>query len=192
VVTIKHLILEDFLDRIKNYEAVKDLLLLTSIIDPRFKNMYYLEEKEKLEAEKLLREAFLEYKTKNENALREEFKLETKKVKINEEAMMKVFGGNRTLAQSKDIYREVSNYLTVDEINIVEDPLQWWKENAWNFKVLSIIAKDLLAVPATSAPSERIFSKAGAIVTTKRSSLASKTIDPLLFIAENNKRIKEP
>ena len=106
--------------------------------------------------------------------------------------MMKVFGGNRTLAQSKDIYREVSNYLTVDEINIVEDPLQWWKENAWNFKVLSIIAKDLLAVPATSAPSERIFSKAGAIVTTKRSSLASKTIDPLLFIAENNKRIKEP
>ena len=51
VVTIKHLILEDFLDRIKNYEAIKDLLLLTSIIDPRFKNMYYLEEKEKLEAE---------------------------------------------------------------------------------------------------------------------------------------------
>ena len=33
----KHLILEDFLDRIKRYEAVKDLLLLTSIIDPRFK-----------------------------------------------------------------------------------------------------------------------------------------------------------
>jgi len=41
-----------------------------------------------------------------EDVQREEFKLETKKVKINEEAMMKVFGGNRTLAQSKDIYRD--------------------------------------------------------------------------------------
>ena len=46
----------------------------------------------------------------NDDVPREESKLETKKVKINEETMIKVFGGNRILTQSKDIYREVSNY----------------------------------------------------------------------------------
>jgi hypothetical protein len=90
-------------------------------------------------------------------------------------------------AQSKDIYKEVRTYLAIDEISIVENPLEWWKENSSAFKVLSLIAKDFLAIPATSAASERIFSKAGNIVSLKRASLASKNVDSLVFLTENKK-----
>jgi len=187
--TIKHLMLESFLNRIKDYKKVNDLLLLTSIIDPRFKSLYYLEENEKLRAEELLKTTYIKYKNKYEDKINQESKIQLidlKKTKLNQEAMLSIFKGS-TSVNNTDIYKEVRNYLVIDEISILDNPLHWWKENVSNFKVLSIIAKDLLAIPATSAPSERIFSKAGNIISTKRSSLASKTIDPLIFLAENQK-----
>jgi hypothetical protein len=38
------------------------------------------------------------------------------------------------------------------------DPLVWWKLNEGRFKKKSHVAKSVLSVPATSVPSERVFS----------------------------------
>jgi len=41
--------------------------------------------------------------------------------------------------------------------------LEWWKANHAGFPHLSVLARRVLAIPATSAPSERLFSTAGNI-----------------------------
>ena len=187
--TIKHLIFEDFSQRIKGYQNVDDLLILSSLLDPRFKNMNYLTQFEKSKAQKLLKEKFLLYSQKykeDPNNILEENNNQTKRVLINTDALKKVFTfSNTSLNQKTDEFKEINKYLNIDELNICEDPLCWWKENFNKFRILSLVARDFLCVPATSVPSERVFSKAGNIVSNKRSSLSSKFIDKLIFLAEN-------
>ena len=67
------------------------------------------------------------------------------------------------------------------------DPLQWWETQIETFSRLSGLARGLLAVPATSAPSERVFSIAGIVLNAKRSSLSPHVVDKVLFIHENMK-----
>ena len=190
--TIKHLISEDFTQRLHNYGNVNNILLLASILDPRFKNLNYLEENEKGIAQKLLKEKFQELKQKEENLMKEEgknenFKAEekTKLVKLNKDSLGRLFKLSGASLQKPDLFKEVNQYFEIQELDIREDPLQWWKENSGRFKILSQIAKDILCIPVTSVPSERIFSKAGNIVSAKRSSLSSKLINSLIFLAEN-------
>ena len=65
------------------------------------------------------------------------------------------------------------------------DPLSWWSLNQSRYPKLASVAKKILAIPATSAPAERIFSKAGWTVNERRSRLSPKLIDKLVFISEN-------
>ena len=46
-----------------------------------------------------------------------------------------------------------------------EDPLKWWAENE---KCFPFLASHVFSIPATSVPSERLFSKAGEITASKR------------------------
>lgn len=65
------------------------------------------------------------------------------------------------------------------------DPLIWWHDNESRFPALSPFAREYLAVPATSVPSERIFSAAGNIATATRSCLQPKTVEMLTFLHSN-------
>jgi len=42
-------------------------------------------------------------------------------------------------------------------ICICVDPLEWWRTQTETYRGLSHLARAVLAIPATSAPSERIF-----------------------------------
>ena len=50
---------------------------------------------------------------------------------------------------------------------------------------MSELAKQLLCIPATSVPSERVFSAAGYIVSKLRSALSPENVDALLFLRQN-------
>ena len=54
---------------------------------------------------------------------------------------------------------EASRYLveTCSDADVI--PLQLWKTNAKVYPTLASMAKTVLVVPATSVPSERVFSK---------------------------------
>ena len=39
-----------------------------------------------------------------------------------------------------------------------ENPLKWWAKNAHKYPLIAHVARNALAVPASSAPSERLFS----------------------------------
>ena len=69
--------------------------------------------------------------------------------------------------------------------NNPQDPLLWWKNQAVAFPLLSELARFFLAIPATSVPSERIWSDGGQLVTTLRSRLNPEHIDQLLSLRVN-------
>lgn len=79
---------------------------------------------------------------------------------------------------------EVRKYLSEDPA--LEDPLQWWKQKSSKYPTLVQLARQYLAVPATSVPSERAFSAAGHIANERRSScLLPDSVTMLVFLAEN-------
>ncbi|CAM9782478.1 unnamed protein product, partial [Sphacelaria rigidula] len=39
-----------------------------------------------------------------------------------------------------------------------ENPLKWWALNAPRYPLIAYVARNALAVPASSGPSERVFS----------------------------------
>jgi hypothetical protein len=53
--------------------------------------------------------------------------------------------------------REWAAYLKIEDDD--RDPLQWWKSRQCQFPILANAATKYLGIPASSAPSERLFSK---------------------------------
>ncbi|XP_029602023.1 zinc finger BED domain-containing protein 1-like [Salmo trutta] len=83
------------------------------------------------------------------------------------------------------IENELSSYLQSASVESDTDPLKWWKDHEVVFPALSHLAKKYLLVPATSSPSERVFSCSGNIVTCHRASLKPDAVDRLVFLAQN-------
>jgi hypothetical protein len=71
---------------------------------------------------------------------------------------------------------ELERYLAAPTIGFHEDILEWWKHHAYEYPCLARVARDYLAIPATGAPSERVFSGGADLITDKRGSLSDDTI----------------
>ena len=86
---------------------------------------------------------------------------------------------------SETVRKEVMSYFGENPIPRDDNPLTWWKDNAIRFPALAAVAKSYLSIPATSTPSERLFSVAGNIVSKKRASLTPKHVEMLTFLHSN-------
>ena len=92
---------------------------------------------------------------------------------------------DRQLTILQQIRLEFNQYIT-EKASMNDDPLQWWLKNgAIRYPLIARLARACLAIPATSVPSERLFSAAGNLLTAKRSCLASCNVDKLLFLNKN-------
>ena len=58
---------------------------------------------------------------------------------------------------------ELEQFKRQPQLHHDECALLWWKSNQEQFPVIAEVARKLLCVPATSVPSERIFSTAGQV-----------------------------
>ena len=65
------------------------------------------------------------------------------------------------------------------------NPLVWWKANQGRYPHLVKLAKQLLCIPATSVPSERVFSVSGTITSAKRNCIKPENVDMLVFLNKN-------
>ena len=83
------------------------------------------------------------------------------------------------------LHKEMERYIKQETIDGDDDPLVWWKYRVRDFPLLNKLARKYLAVPASSSPSERLFSKAGQIVTSQRAQLKPDQANMLVFLAEN-------
>ncbi|XP_034475675.1 uncharacterized protein LOC117782748 [Drosophila innubila] len=89
----------------------------------------------------------------------------------------------RTRNSRVDSILTLRQYFNNENLESSLSPLDYWKIS--NDKTFKISVKKFLCVPATSTESERMFSKAGLIVSDKRSSLKPKHVDMLIFTNKN-------
>ena len=81
---------------------------------------------------------------------------------------------------------EVSKYRDlVPPLDLKSSPLKWWKDHQDEFPNLAGLARQVLCVPGTSVPSERVFSTAGDVVTSQRATLHPDNVDKLIFLKHN-------
>lgn len=88
-------------------------------------------------------------------------------------------------SEVEKIEAELATYLLTPEVDPDTDPLEWWKRHELSFPRLCNLAKKYLSIQATSAPSERVFSVGGSIVTCHRACLRPEVVDRLIFLAKN-------
>ena len=81
---------------------------------------------------------------------------------------------------------EVTRYFeTVESLADSVDLLEYWESQSHEYPLISAVAVDILAIPATSAPVERVFSSAGESTAGKRNRLSDKNLErEVLYIEE--------
>ena len=62
------------------------------------------------------------------------------------------------------------------------DAIVFWNANRYTYPILSAMARDFLAIQASSVPSERAFSAGANLVSKKRCSMAGKMIEMTQFL----------
>ena len=68
---------------------------------------------------------------------------------------------------------------------VLPNPLLFWKANELRFPFVAELARRTLCIPATSAPSERVFSTAGHTITKLWASLAPANAAALILLHDS-------
>lgn len=85
--------------------------------------------------------------------------------------------------EKSQIHRASSNDAHVEIITILnEDPLKRWHGKEETLQNMNRIAQKYLSTVATSAPSERLFSKDGEVISHRRSHLKTSNVYMILFL----------
>eukprot|EP00057_Strongylocentrotus_purpuratus_P022867 XP_011677341.1 PREDICTED: uncharacterized protein LOC105444585 [Strongylocentrotus purpuratus] len=83
--------------------------------------------------------------------------------------------------REKSADEEYNEFLAQPPANVTVNPLMWWQGSHKRLPLLQQLARKYLGIPATSVPSEIVFSTAGNIVTAKRNCLLPENVDMLIF-----------
>ena len=76
----------------------------------------------------------------------------------------------------------ISHKYQAESSFVYNNPLDWWKVNSCRFKVLLQMTKEILCIPATSAPVERLFSAVGNTITEERCNLSPDLANDMIFL----------
>ncbi|GBB87371.1 hypothetical protein RclHR1_13820001 [Rhizophagus clarus] len=149
------------------YEKSDETTMYTiaTVLDPRFKLGYYEDNKWK--------QSFIHYaKDTVLNAYNTNYAPGSTNVEVvddnDNEFLDHIFG------KKKNHQNEVEIYLKNPRADQNQDVLLWWKLNEVEYTHLAAMARDYLAIAATSVPVERIFSGGTDLITAKRSNLKKK------------------
>ncbi|XP_056640954.1 zinc finger BED domain-containing protein 4 [Diorhabda sublineata] len=80
---------------------------------------------------------------------------------------------------------EIQRYISDTVPDRRVDPLLWWKNNEHIYPNLAELVQIRCCMITTSVPCESLFSKAGMIITERRSRLSHQTVNKLLFLKYN-------
>jgi len=103
-------------------------------------------------------------------------------------------GSDQTAASTDEtaLMQEVRTYMALMPASKYQDnALLFWKEHEKMFPMLSQLAAIYLGISASSVPVECLFSTAGLILNSKRSSLTPDKLNKIVFLHDNFKLITD-
>ncbi|XP_061884799.1 E3 SUMO-protein ligase ZBED1-like [Entelurus aequoreus] len=179
--------------------ATQELLDIASFLDPRFKTDYIraenvpdIKERVRIEMEQVARKEKRARVSTTEAMPQGAAEAEPSTVGKGKRSLGSFFKSRpsvpppSTTMQLEDaINAELNSYLITPTIDGEDNPLAWWRVHNVNFPWLSKLARKFLCIPATSSPSERLFSASGNVVTCQRSCLKPSKVDMLVFLTKN-------
>ena len=81
---------------------------------------------------------------------------------------------------------KINKFLEIPCEERESDPLKWWQdEGKEKFPMLCKLASKYLSIPATSVPSERLFSSAGEVISKKRNRIGDENAEMLVVLHGN-------
>ena len=161
---------------INHYWCVpQDEGMIATLLDPRCKSLNFANESQKNQTKAILREIYNE--KKQELGVIQQIS-ETPTVNPLLQNMF-------TNCRHRERQDEVETYMIIEEIDVNTCPFKWWASQKSRFPILSQLAKRYLAILATSAASERLFSDGGNVMTVTRTNLLPSTFEHLIFCKQN-------
>lgn len=198
--TLRETMLQSLERRFAKMEETKCLLLAT-LLDPRYKgNIFAVDTLSK--AKTWLPEEHTIVSKQQKGATSGDEGLEPKRTRVEEEEepgpsgllekmYANILGAHGTPGEESDehsISEQLDQYLHEQLIDRWTGlPLEWWKQNASRLCHLAPLARKFLCPPASSVPSERVFSEIGIIYDKKRSRLTGENAERLCFLNYNLK-----
>ncbi|CAI6370945.1 unnamed protein product [Macrosiphum euphorbiae] len=176
-------------ERFSEYEQNK-LLLLSTILDPRFKDRVFSGEYEKFQLQNNLKlELDVIYRNVTDTSTVSP-EIGSEVVTINQHPLEKsifshILPDHREPMQCNSNEAEIEKYLTEDLIDEKENIYEYWSKS----KLIGLkkLAAKYHSSPSTSVDSERAFSTAGFICSKSRNALNPTKIRNLIFLSKNLK-----
>jgi hypothetical protein len=83
------------------------------------------------------------------------------------------------------VLEELRRYKAEPAIDFGAKPLKWWLKNASRFPRVAAVAREMLAIPASSANVERLFSRSGLTCTDLRNNLDPELVEMIMWLVGN-------
>ncbi|XP_062141831.1 uncharacterized protein LOC133849756 [Drosophila sulfurigaster albostrigata] len=168
-------------ERFAHYE-VRTVPRVATILDSRFKKMVFSQSNSDQAAKALENELYNTLpKTQHDTPTPPNPEPEKKKFTFLQQKVAVKSKSTRT-----DAIIALRQYLEAPNSPENVEPLEFYKICPDSMEALKSIAKRYFCVPAFSTASETIFSKAGQVISERRSSLKPKIVNMLIFLNKNS------
>jgi len=174
--------LQQSLNKRMLYYEQNETYILAAILDPRFKLRWCLDSNEKHKSLGILKSAL---DSMIASTVDDKNGPPPKKKRSSFHFMSFMYDKEYSVSQSqpKDL---VEDYIEATTVPLSTDAAKFWRDNEEKYPSLSRLAKDILAVPTSSGPVDRLFSTTGKMFTPETCWLDDVTFKHSMFIRCNN------
>lgn len=182
---LKHSLQSEFNKRFENIQKVH-LFSVATFLDPRFKKIHLDDDPLSLSKTINYTNKCLNFNKNDDNSGAASFASSiSSRATVDGQDIWQVHHEKiMALASNQSVVKstELDLYVAAPLSDLIVDPLNVWKSYEGSFPKLTELALKHLSVMATSAPAERLFSKAGNMVRKTRNRILGKRLSKLLFL----------
>ena len=181
VKTFKSVVREQIEERfnIRSSDILDTIPVLAAALDPRYHQLRFFSSSQRARVIENIKQKLTLAESEEECQQTEESETPPQQKKT----ALSFLIGEDSSEDSPEV--EIERFMSLPALKQDQNTLLWWKRNAEEYPHLSKLAKTFLCIPATSVPAERVFSSAGLIVSSLRSSLSADNVDMLIFMNKN-------